>query len=189
MNNLTRVPDSNITKRVEDNLTNRLKAGSEFPNVTLTRYNSQEKRETFSTQGELQGRTVVIFTVPGAFTPVCTNQHLPSFNAIASKIKAFEIDKIICITPDRLDPAHHWNVLKGDPSTIDIWADNEGILTDKMGLGINLSGDRGLGYALQRSAMIVTNGFVQWINVEASTAECKQSHADTVLAYLEKRNV
>jgi peroxiredoxin len=180
MLSLERTPDLNITERVSSNLVNRLVAGSEFPEVTLTRYNSLQARENFSTKAELAGRSVVIFTVPGAYTPTCTSKHLSSFKDNARKILDLGIDKIICICPNNVDVVHAWNAAHGDPS-IDMWADNLGELTDKMGLGLNLSGNRGMGYGLVRSAMVVKNRTVEWIQIEDSPANVVASHADSVI--------
>ena len=181
-----------ITGRIQIFSKNRLKKDNVFPNVILTRYKkSLDERENFSTSFELKSRRVVLFTVPGAFTPVCTRQHLAGFKQEAKtilniKFKKIQdaVQKIICVTPDNVDVSRAWNSLHGSPE-IDMWADNLGELADKTGLGVNLSGDRGLGYGFMRSAMVINDGKIEWIEIEDTPASCIRSHANNVISYLD----
>lgn len=178
---LTRTPNTEIDRRVQANRGNRdTLLGSLFPNVILTRYNAEGNRENFSTQAELLGKRCVIFFIPGAWTPVCTKQHLSGYVEYADKLKALGIDKIICATADYIDAATEWNKIKGDPNKIEIWADNEQELTDKTGLGYNNTGNRGQGYAFERVAMIVENATVKFFEIEDNRAACVKSHADAI---------
>lgn len=184
---LTRALCPAIKDRIARTSTHQLRKGAGFPNVVLTRYENK-MRKNFETTKELMGRRVVVFTVPGAFTPTCTSQHLAGFKERVDNILRLGAGKIICIAPDKVDVAHAWNELHGDPR-IDIWADNLGELTDKMGLGINLSGDRGLGYGIKRSAMVINALEVEWIEIEDDTASCVKSHAKNVYDYLLKTSL
>lgn len=181
MDPMVRKPCAQIDARIKEN-SNRIKVGDVFPNEILSRY-VNVSRENFSTAAQLQGRRVVIFTVPDAFTPTCSGTHLDGYKNSAGKILGLGIDKIICIVPNGVDIAKAWNEIYGSPS-IEMWADNLGKLTDKLGLGLNMSGDRGHGYGMQRSAMVVSKGVVEWLGIEEKAANCQISHATSVESYL-----
>lgn len=176
-----------ISSRVAKQACHPLKKGDRFPNVILTTYEGSV-RKNFYTLQSLMGRRAVVFTVPGAFTPVCTNVHLASFKKDMDRIFQMGAGKIICVAPDKLDVAHAWNVQYGDPR-IEMWADNLGELTDALGLGLDLSGDRALGYALKRSAMVINATQVEWIEIEENPDSCVKSHAKNVCDYLQQTSV
>lgn len=182
----TRPVDPTITDRINDHLKNRPKVGSAFPDqkILLTRYKKDDQRENFYPAEELKGRRAVLFTVPGAWTSTCTKLHLGGFKEAINKFLDLGIDKVICICTDKIDVAKAWNDEKGDPR-IEIWADNEGKLTDALGSGLNMSGDRAQGMGMIRSTAVLNNGTYEWLEIEDSPAQCVLSHATTVLKYLE----
>ncbi len=183
----TRPADQNIINRVNEHKKNRPVAGSAFPDpdpkIFLTRYNKEGLTETFYPAGELKGLRVVMFTVPGAWTKTCTKQHLAGFKEAADKIFKSGIRKIICVCPDKVDVAKAWNDEKGDPR-IEMWADNEGKLTDALGFGLNMSGDRAQGMGMVRTAAVINNGNYEWLEIEGDPRECVISHATNVLKHL-----
>lgn len=180
--------DPQIIQLIEENNNkNRIRVDSEFPNVVLTRYNRFNQRENFRTHDELKNRRVVVFTVPGAWTPVCTNKHLPGFKNDANTVLGLNIDNIVCIAPDKVDVVRAWNQVHGDPTKIDMWADNENELTVKMGLGYDMSGGRAQGLGMMRTAFVVNNLKVEWIGIDEDAANCVLSHADNVINYLKTR--
>jgi peroxiredoxin len=181
-----RIPDPTIDERIEQHLMHRLAVGKKFPDVPLTRYSQANTRENFFTVGELSGRRVVAFTFPGAFTPTCTGTHLKGVVDNIDQLFTLGFSRVICIVPDKLDVAHQWNLLQGHPK-IDMWADNLGELTDKMGLGLNMSGNRGMALGLMRSAMVIDDGIVEWIQIEENAANCGISHANSVIAYCQQK--
>lgn len=184
---LARPKCPHITARVETHAPNRLRVNRAFPDMVLTRYNPNTRsRENFSTAQELRGRRVVVFTVPGAFTPVCTTVHLGGFKKSAERILRLGIHQIVCLTADNADVAHAWNIIHGS-ALINMWPDPLGRLIDEIGLGVNLSGDRGLAYAFQRSAMVINDRKVEWLAVEENPADSEHTDADAVCAYLEGR--
>lgn len=187
---ISRPKDSSIASRVQAHKDNQLKVGSAFPNSPLTKYKDREMtqahRVNFSTHDVLIGKRVALFTVPGAWTPTCTKSHLAGFKENAAKILGLEIDKIICLTPDKVDTTHEWNLAKGDFEKIEMWADDTGKITDAIGLGLDMSGDRAQGMGLRRSVMVINNLFVEMIEIEKEAGNCQLSHAKNLIAYLSK---
>jgi peroxiredoxin len=190
MSTITRESSPLIAKWLEDSKNNQIHVGSLVPNVTLTRYNKNTPpaRENFRTGDLLEKHhTIVFFTTPRAFTPTCTGEHLAGFKEAAQKILDLGVHKIICIVPNGVDEATAWNKLYGDPERIDIWADNEYELTLGMGLGLDMSGNRGEGLGVKRTAFIVNQGVIVWLQIEESAANCSISHATSVINYLASR--
>jgi peroxiredoxin len=195
--NLVRESDPDI-KALFDKYPNvPLKVGDTYPDTILSRRVSafdptenknKEKIETFSTHGELQGRRVVLFIVPGAWTPTCTGTHLAGFVKNADKILALGVSKIFCATPDKVDPSYRWNEKEGDPSKISMWSYDRAKDIFSLGLALDMSlNNRGQGLGFQRAAMIIDNCKVVWIQIETSAANCNLSHADNVVKFLEEQ--
>src|SRR5262249_4970255 len=91
-----------------------IQKGDKIPDVKLQRFNKEGKQEPFSTLSDLSEKRVVLFTVPGAFTPVCSRDHLPGFVKNADAIKALGVDKIVCVATNTLDIMRAWGE-KYDP--------------------------------------------------------------------------
>lgn len=180
----TRPVNASIDERIAQYKQNEIKVGDTFPEVTLTRYEG-DARVNFSTQDQLRGRNVVIFTVPGAWTPTCTGKHLAGYKEHAQALYATGlVSRIICIAPDKVDVARAWSRIEGNPEQIDIWADDELQLTDKLGLMMNMSGNRAQREGIQRTSMFVEDCIVTFFGKEESAANCVISHASRMLEYL-----
>jgi len=126
------------------------------------------------------GKKVVLFAVPGAFTPGCTITHLPGFVVMADKIKAKGVDTIVCLAVNDAFVMDAWGKSQ-NADEITMAADGSGKYTSALGLELDLT-DMGLGKRSKRYAMIVDNGKLTYLGVDAKAIE--QSSAEAVLAQL-----
>lgn len=137
--------------------------------------------EGVSTDDLFSGKKVLLFAVPGAFTPGCSMTHLPGYVANADKIKAAGIDSIVCLSVNDAFVMGAWGQAQNAEEII-MLADGNGELTGKLGLELDGSGF-GLGTRSQRYAMIVDNGSVTHLNVEEGPG-VDVSSAETMMALL-----
>jgi peroxiredoxin len=128
----------------------------------------------------LNGKKVVLFAVPGAFTPGCSVTHLPGFVVNADKIKTKGIDSIICTAVNDVFVMDAWGKAQNAEEII-MAADGNGDLAKALGLELDGSGF-GMGTRSKRYAMIVDNGTVTYLGVDAKGVEL--SSADAVMAEL-----
>jgi peroxiredoxin len=128
-----------------------------------------------------QGK-VVLFAVPGAFTPTCNDHHLPGFVMQADEILAKGVDRIACIAVNDAFVMSAWGSAQGTGDKILMLADGLGEFTTAAGLGLDLSGP-GLGLRSQRYAAILQDGVVQDLFVESDTG-VNVSSSDAVLKAL-----
>lgn len=138
--------------------------GDKLPDVTLVKAteNGPEKVQS----GEyFAGRKVALFSVPGAFTPTCSAKHLPGFVDKAQQLKDKGVDEIACTAVNDAFVLGAWNKASGSDD-ITMLADGNGELAQALGLTMDGSGF-GLGQRSQRYSMIVDDGVVTELNVEA----------------------
>jgi peroxiredoxin len=128
------------------------------------------------------GKKVVLFAVPGAFTPLCSGQHLPGFINNADAILAKGVDTIVCLSVNDAFVMGAWGEAQGAGDKVRMVADGNGEFTAAMGLEMDGSGF-GLGSRSQRYAMIVDNGVISQLNVEEGR-NFEASKAETILAAL-----
>ncbi len=132
---------------------------------------------SISTQELFGGKKVVFFSVPGAFTPTCSNSHLPGYVKHAVEIKAKGVDTIACMSVNDVFVMDAWGKDRGVGDKVLMLADGNGEFTKALGLELDASGF-GMGHRSQRFSMVVHDGVVKELNVEAprefkvSTAEC-----------------
>lgn len=126
------------------------------------------------------GKKVVMFAVPGAFTPGCSMTHLPGFVVHADKIKAKGVDSIVCLAVNDAFVMDAWGKAQNAEEII-MAADGSGKYTEALGLVLDLT-EMGLGKRSKRYAMIVDDGKVSYLGVDAKAIE--QSSAEAVLAQL-----
>ncbi len=124
---------------------------------------------------------VVLFAVPGAFTPTCSEQHLPGFVTRADDLKAKGVDKIACISVNDPFVMGAWGQAAGGDD-VEMLADGNGDFATAVGLTMDGSGF-GLGTRSQRYAMVLDGGKVSWLGVEEGPGLDKSS-VDSVLAAL-----
>ncbi len=158
-----------------------IKAGDKVPTATL-KVMTADGPSGVSTD-ELFGKgKVVLFSVPGAFTPTCSAKHLPGFVEHAAAIKAKGVDRIVCIAVNDVFVMNAWGKSAGVGADIVMAADGNGEFTRALGLELDATGF-GMGKRGQRFALIAENGVVKAVNVEAP-GEFKVSSAEYVLGQL-----
>ncbi|KKC27572.1 peroxiredoxin [Sphingomonas sp. SRS2] len=128
------------------------------------------------------GRTVALFSVPGAFTPTCSAKHLPGFVDKADEIRAKGVDEIVCTAVNDAFVMGAWGKSAGADGKVTMLADGNGDFVKAIGLTMDASG-AGLGMRGQRFSMIVRDGVVTTLNVEAPR-EYNVSSADHLLGQL-----
>ena len=159
-----------------------IKVGDKLPDVTLRRLGEGGIDEVAS--GELTaGKKVVLFAVPGAFTPTCSEQHLPGFMQHADAIKAKGVDSVVCVTVNDPFVVGEWTKATGAGGKVDILSDGNAEFTKAVGLELDASGF-GLGTRSQRYAMIVEDGVVTTLLVEDVPTQAEASSANEILARL-----
>jgi len=118
------------------------------------------------TVGELfKGRRVVLFAVPGAFTPTCSMKHLPGFVTDADKIRAKGVDEIVCVSVNDAFVMDAWGKASAAAGKVRMLADGNGDFTRAVGLELDASGF-GMGKRSQRYGMVVKDGKVEQLHVE-----------------------
>lgn len=158
-----------------------IKIGDSLPQVTFMMMDNAEPRP-ISTDAVCTGQRVVIFAVPGAFTPTCSAQHLPGYKNHIADFKAKNIDQIVCIAVNDAFVMDAWRKAEGIDTEIMMLADGNGTFTKAIGLELDASGF-GLGMRSQRYAMVVKNGHVSALYVE-EPGEFQVSAAEYVLEHL-----
>jgi len=155
-----------------------IQVGDKIPNVTLKRVDMSN-----ITSDELfAGKKVVLFAVPGAFTPTCSNQHLPGFVVRAADIKAKGVDTVACISVNDAFVMNAWGKAHGTGDEVLMLADGNADFARAIGLDFDGSGI-GFGVRSQRYAMIVNDGVVELLNVE-KPMKFEVSDAETILKAL-----
>jgi peroxiredoxin len=129
-----------------------------------------------------KGKKVVLFAVPGAFTPTCHKNHLPGFVKNAAAIKAKGVDTIAVTGVNDVFVMDAWKKQTGGDA-IEFLADGSGNWAKAMGLSLDLS-ERGLGLRSQRYSMVVEDGVVKALNVEEGPGKAEISGADNLLKSL-----
>jgi peroxiredoxin len=130
------------------------------------------------------GKKVVLFAVPGAFTPTCSKQHLPGFVTNADKIKAKGIDAIACTAVNDVFVMDAWGKSAGAGDKVVMLADGSADFAKKLGLEMDLS-ERGLGMRSKRYAMIVEDGVVKALEVEDAPGSAEKSGAEAIAKLLD----
>ena len=158
-----------------------IKVGDKIPSVTL-----MEKQESgpapVTTDALFKGKKVALFAVPGAFTPTCSDHHLPGFVLRADELRAKGVDKVVCVSVNDPFVMGAWGKDQNVGGSVVMLADGNGELTEAMGLIMDGSGF-GLGARSQRYAAILDDGIVAWIAVEPGPG-LNVSSAEEVLAAL-----
>lgn len=156
--------------------------GEKLPDMTV-RVVTPEGPVDKSTADLLEGRKVVLFAVPGAFTPTCSMNHLPGFLENRDAILAKGVDDIICLSVNDHHVMKAWANQTGAIDKITFVADGVGDFTKALGLDIDLS-KGGLGLRSKRYAMIVSDGVVKSLDVEDNPGQAVVSGAAAVIEKL-----
>ena len=129
-----------------------------------------------------KGKKIVVFGVPGAFTPTCSAKHVPSYLANYDKLKAKGVDEIWCLAVNDAFVMGAWARDQKTAGKIRMLADGSATYTKALGLALDLTA-RGLGIRCQRFSMLVENGIVKRLNIEAP-GKFEVSDAETMLKQL-----
>lgn len=138
--------------------------GDRIPECSTLKVMGEKGPQAISTDELFKGRKVVMFAVPGAFTPGCSVTHLPGYVVLADKIKAKGVDSIICMAVNDAFVMGAWGKQQNAEELI-MLADGNGDFTRAMGLEMDATGF-GMGIRCKRMAMIVEDGVVKHLAIE-----------------------
>jgi glutaredoxin-like protein len=157
--------------------------GQRVPEVTWP-LREQDNWVTLTSNDIFQGKTVVVFSLPGAFTPTCSSTHLPRYNELAAVLKENGVDDIVCISVNDTFVMNAW-AQDQESDNVRLIADGNGDFTRGMGMLVNKQ-DLGFGERSWRYSMLVRDGVVEKMFVEPQKPgdPFEVSDADTMLAYI-----
>jgi glutaredoxin/glutathione-dependent peroxiredoxin len=158
-----------------------IKVGDHIPNASFT-VMTPEGPKPKTTDDIFKGKKVVLFAVPGAFTPTCSKNHLPGFVTHGDAIKAKGVDTIAVTGVNDVFVMDAWKKASG-AEKIEFLADGSAAFAKAIGLSVDL-GERGLGTRSQRYSMLVDDGVVKKLNVEEAPGKAEASGADNLLKQL-----
>ena len=157
--------------------------GQRIPAVTFrTRHDNQWKDVT--TEQIFAGKTVIVFALPGAYTPTCSTTHLPRYNELAPTFSKFGVDEIVCVSVNDTFVMNEW-ARDQEAANIVLVPDGNGEFTEGMGMLVDKA-DLGFGKRSWRYSMLVRDGVVEKMFVEPQKPgdPFEVSDADTMLAYI-----
>lgn len=157
-----------------------IQVGERIPSATLSYL--KDGVQQISTDDLFAGKTVVLFSVPGAFTPTCSARHLPGYVDHLDALKAKGVDTVACMAVNDAFVMDAWRHSQGVPEEVYMLADGNGAFAKAMGLEMDAS-KFGMGVRGQRFALVAKDGVVTHLHIEAP-GEFKVSSAEAVLAAL-----
>ena len=158
-----------------------IKVGDKIPSATLMQMKDGGPKPV-STDQIFTGKKVALFALPGAFTPTCSAKHLPGFIKHSEALKAKGIDAIACVSVNDAFVMGAWGEQQKAGDTVMMLADGNGDFTRALGLEMDAT-KFGMGKRSQRYSMVVDNGVVKQLNVEAPGA-FEVSSADHMIGLL-----
>jgi peroxiredoxin (alkyl hydroperoxide reductase subunit C) len=158
-----------------------IKVGDTIPSMKLMTATAEGPKE-ISTDDIFKGKKVVLFAVPGAFTPTCSAKHLPGFVQNAAAIKAKGVDTIACISVNDAFVMGAWGKDQSTGDKVQMLADGSAMFAKALGLEMDITA-RGMGVRSQRYALVAEDGKVTHLGVEAPGG-FEASKAETILAAL-----
>jgi glutaredoxin/glutathione-dependent peroxiredoxin len=158
-----------------------IKPGDRLPSAEFNMITA-DGAQKISGDSVFTGRKVVLFAVPGAFTPTCSMNHFPGFLAAIDAIKAKGVDAVACVSVNDAYVMNAWSKAAGNDGKILMLADGSGAFAKALGLDIDLAA-HGMGVRSRRYSMIVDNGVVKTLNVEEKSG-VNVSGAETILEQL-----
>jgi peroxiredoxin len=162
-----------------------IKIGDRLPVGNLQEYIEVEAEgcslgpNSFDIAAASQGKVIALFALPGAFTPTCSAQHVPGFMAAHDELRAAGVDEIWCVSVNDAFVMGAWGRALGTQGLVRMMADGSAKFTLATGLTLDLT-ERGMGMRSQRYSMLVVNGVVKQLNVEAP-GKFAVSNAQTLL--------
>ncbi len=158
------------------------KAGDKIPQATLM-HMSDAGPAPISTDELFSGKTVAMFALPGAFTPTCSNQHLPGFIEKSEELRAAGVDTIVCLSVNDAFVMDAWGKQQNATGKVMMVGDGNGELTEKLGLTMDGTGF-GMGTRSLRYSMIVRDGVIETLNLEGNPGQAVDSGAENLLSQL-----
>ena len=159
-----------------------IKPGDKMPDAKLM-HMSDAGPAPITTAELFDGKTVAMFALPGAFTPTCSNQHLPGFIQKSEELRSAGVDTIICLSVNDAFVMGAWGDQQGAGGKVMMVGDGNAELTEKLGLTMDGSGF-GMGTRSLRYSMIVRDGVVETLNVEGNPGQAVDSGAENLLSQL-----
>ncbi len=156
-----------------------IKVGDSIPSMKLMTATADGPKE-ISTDDIFKGKKVVLFAVPGAFTPTCSAKHLPGFVQHAADFKAKGVDTIACISVNDAFVMGAWGKDQGTGDKVMMLADGSAAFAKAIGLEMDITA-RGMGVRSQRYALVAQDGKVTHLGLEAPGG-FEASKAETILA-------
>lgn len=159
------------------------RTGTRVPNVTFRTRRGHEWVDV-TTDDIFAGKTVIVFSLPGAFTPTCSSSHVPRYNQLAPIFKELGVDSIVCISVNDAFVMNEWQKAQHADNIIFL-PDGNGEFTEKMGMLVDKS-ELGFGKRSWRYSMLVRDGVIEkmFIEPEVEGDPYEVSDADTMLKYL-----
>ncbi len=158
-----------------------IKVGDTIPSMKLMQATAEGPKE-ISTDDIFKGKKVVLFAVPGAFTPTCSARHLPGFVQTIDALHATGVDTVACISVNDAFVMGAWGKDQGTEGKVTMLADGSAAFAKALGLELDLMG-RGMGVRSQRYALVAEDGKVTHLGVE-QPGGFEVSKAEAVLAAL-----
>ncbi|HJU20585.1 MAG TPA: peroxiredoxin [Stellaceae bacterium] len=156
-----------------------IKVGDRIPSVTLKEASPEGPKE-ITTDELFRGKKVALIAVPGAFTPACSQRHLPGFVERADEIKAKGVDLVACVAVNDPFVMNAWGQEQKCAGKVTMLADGSGDFARAVGLELDLS-KAGLGRRSQRYSMLVEDGVVKALNVEPQPGQVTVSGAEAMV--------
>lgn len=158
-----------------------IKVGDKIPSATLYRL-GENGPEAVTTDELCSGKKVVLFGLPGAFTPTCSAKHVPGFLQNADALAAKGVDTVACVSVNDAFVMGAWAKDQGTGDKVQMLGDGSADLTKAMGIELDLTG-RGLGVRSRRFSMLLDDGVVKQLNLEEGGA-LEISGAETILGQI-----
>lgn len=168
-----------------------LNVGDKLPAGTLQEFIEVEGAgcslgpNSFEIEASTRGKTIAIFALPGAFTPTCSAQHVPGYVAQADALRAAGVDEIWCLSVNDAFVMGAWGREQKTAGKVRMMADGSAAFTQATGLTLDLIA-RSMGVRSQRYSMLVVDGVVKTLNIEAP-GKFEVSDAATMLAQAQAR--
>ena len=159
--------------------------GSKIPSINF-KIQKNHQWINLSTEEIFNNKTVVVFALPGAYTPTCSSSHLPRYNELAPVLKANGVDEVVCVSVNDTFVMNAWSKDQEAENVLMI-PDGSGEFTDAMGMLVNKN-DIGFGSRSWRYSMLVKDGTIEkmFIEPEVEGDPFEVSDADTMLKYVNK---
>jgi glutaredoxin-like protein len=160
--------------------------GRKVPQVTF-RVRADNEWSSVTTEDIFKGKTVVVFSLPGAFTPTCSSTHLPRYNELAPAFFASGVDTIVCVSVNDPFVMNEWG-RDQEAANVMLLPDGNGEFTEKMGMLVDKA-DLGFGKRSWRYSMLVKDGVIQKMFIEPQKPgdPFEVSDADTMLAHIDPK--